>query len=407
MNNALDRREFLAVATATLAGVHGTTAAEPPRKIAALTTVFRPNAHAELIAGRLLDGYNLDGKGERPALQLVSLYTDQRGPDDLSAAQARKHGFRLASSVTDALTLGGKDLAVDGVLLIAEQGTYPRDERGATLYPRRRFFEETVQIFRRSKRVVPVFSDKHLAATWEDAKWVYDASRELGIPFMAGSSVPVVWRKPALDVPRGAPLTEIVALSYSTPDSYGIHALEMVQCLAERRKGGETGVAAVRFVEGPEVWKLGEQGGYDRRLLDAAVVRWGPNAVKGKLEDIEKDPLLFQVEYKDGLKASVFTQGKVGEWTVAWREHGKEHIPSTLFWCQHNRPYGHFGLQLKGIERMFLTGKPTWPVERTLLTTGVLDAVMTSRAKKNIRIETPHLAIAYQPTYTWKEPPLP
>src|SRR5262249_34725803 len=153
-----------------------------------------------------------------------------------------------------------------GVLSIVEQGQYPRSARGQTLYPRRRFFEEIVRVFRRSGRVVPVFSDKHLSPTWEDARWMYDTAREMRIPMMAGSSLPTTWRKPPLDVRAGAPLAELAAVSYASLDSYAIHALEMVQSLAERRHGGETGVAAVRYVEGPEVWKQTEKGLFDRRL---------------------------------------------------------------------------------------------------------------------------------------------
>jgi hypothetical protein len=406
MIHSPSRRDFLVSSLGIMATGTAKAVPAPPRKIAAAVTVFQRNTHAEMIVGRLLEGFNLDGKSARPNLQLVSLYVDQRPEGDLSRGLAKKHGFALAPTIAEALTLGGKQLAVDGVLLVAEQGRYPMNVKGHTLYPRRRFFEETVTVFRRSDRVVPVFSDKHLAASWEDAKWMVDTARELKIPFMAGSSAPVTWRKPPLDTRAGAPLTEMAAITFSTPDSYGIHALEMVQCLAERRQGGETGVAAVRYVEGPMVWKLGDQGRYDRRLLHAALASCETKGqLKGKIEEVEKHPLLFEVEYRDGFKANLFTQNFLGEWTAAWREKGKNDSQATLFWMQDERPVGHFTFFVQAIEQMMRTGKPTWPIERTLLTTGILDALLTSKAKNGARVETPQLAIAYKPTWSWKAPP--
>ena len=47
---------------------------------------------------------------------------------------------------------------------------------------------------------------------------------------------------------------------------------------------------------------------------------------------------------------------------------------------------------------MFLTGKPTYPIERTLLTTGLTAAGVESLWRGQRRLETPHLAIRYQPT---------
>ncbi|HEV3259143.1 MAG TPA: hypothetical protein VG013_19880 [Gemmataceae bacterium] len=404
----INRREFLASAAGFLAA-GSAAAARAPKKIAAAVTVYHHNSHADVIVGRLLEGYNLNGRGDRPNLELVSLYVEQLPKGDLSRGLARKHGFTLAPTIADALTLGGKDLAVDGVILVGEHGQYKVNAKGQTLYPRRRFFEETVKVIRRSHRVVPVFSDKHLSAAWSDAKWMHDTARELRIPLMAGSSIPLTWRKPPLDTPAGGSISDLTAISYHTLDAYGFHALEMVQCLAERRRGGETGVAAVRCVVGPEVWRLGTKGGYDRRLLDTALARREQKGrFQGRIEDAAKEPVLFLVEYRDGLKAAVFTlNNAVGEWAAAWREKGRAAPRATLFWTQEQRPFGHFSFLVKGIERMMLTGKPTWPVQRTLLTTGLLDALLTSKHNKGERVPTPHLAIAYKPAYSWKAPPPP
>ena len=57
-----------------------------------------------------------------------------------------------------------------------------------------------------------------------------------------------------------------------------------------------------------------------------------------------------------------------------------------------------FSPLVNNAEKMYLSGKPTYPVERTLLTTGLTAAGVESLYRKDEKIETPHLAISYQPT---------
>jgi hypothetical protein len=52
-------------------------------------------------------------------------------------------------------------LDVDGVIIIAEHGDYPRNDKGQKRYPRYDFFKEMVKVFESSGRSVPVFNDKH------------------------------------------------------------------------------------------------------------------------------------------------------------------------------------------------------------------------------------------------------
>src|SRR5229473_1200564 len=226
----------------------------PKKKVAAIVTEYRRWSHADVIIGKILEGYNHDG-GPGPNLQLASMYVDQFPANDMSRALARRYSFTIYDSIAAALTLGGKELAVDGVLCIGEHGKYPSNAKGQILYPRRRFFEGVTDVFAKYKKSVPVFNDKHLAATWEDAKWMYDKARELFVPFMAGSSIPVTWRRPPLRLQRNCELVEAVQIGYGPFEGYGFHALDGLQCMAERRKGGETGVKAVQTLQGEEMWK--------------------------------------------------------------------------------------------------------------------------------------------------------
>src|SRR5512147_1082174 len=203
-------------------------------KIAALTTIYHTHSHAQHIVDRFLDGYGWNSAHHRPPMDLVSLFVDQVGSDDLSRERASRHpSMRICASIAEALTLGGGSLAVDGVLLIGEHGRYPQTEKGQMRYPRYEFFQEIVKVFRASGRSVPVFNDKHLSWNWENAKQMYDTARSMGFPFMAGSSLPVTWRIPSVEMPAGAAVREAVCVCYGGVGSYDFHGLETMQCMVE------------------------------------------------------------------------------------------------------------------------------------------------------------------------------
>jgi hypothetical protein len=381
----------------------------PTRRVAAVVTEYRHNSHADVIVSRLLLTDMLDGTGRDSPLRLAALYTDQRPPNDISRLLAASHRFPIKPSIAETLTLGTGKLAVEGVLLVAEHGKYPFSATGNHQYPKRRFWDETVEVFRESGRVVPVFIDKHLSDNWADARHIYDTAREMNIPLMAGSSVPGTWRHPPADVARGARITQVVAFTYGSTDAYGFHALEAVQALAEQREGGETGVRSVRCLGGDAVWEALDRSICDPELFDAALRRV-PGFAEGKPLNRRAvpRPKLMMVEYEDGLRVFLFEMnGAVGSWTAAWRYERDRKIESTLFWTQEARPAAHFTLLLHGIESMMLTGEPAWPVERTLLTSGTLDALLQSHSQGGKEIATPHLRVRYRPTWRWQPPPPP
>ena len=381
--------------------------AEAPKKIAAIVSVYTPDSHADVLVSRCLQSCTLDGKGRMPRLKIASLYTHQVPKNDISRRLAAAHGVPIYDTVAEALTLGTGQLAVDGVMLICEFGDYPLSPTGQIQYPKRPLFDQIVKVMSASGRVVPIFVDKHLADTWEDAKEIYDTAQRMRIPLMAGSSLPVLWRYPPLDIKRDSQLDEIVAVSFHTLDAYGFHALEMVQCLAERRAGGETGIRAVQCLVDEAVWKAGEQGVYDPKLLEAALqrVKWRPYNNPDLRKNVEH-PVLWVIDYEDALRVRVLTLNyAVGQWASAWRYRGQSEVHSTLFWTQETRPYMHFTYLLEGIEQMMLTGQPSWPAERTLLTSGVLDALLISKRDASKRLETPQLRFSYKYATDWRQPP--
>ena len=372
----------------------------PPKKVAALVTEYRKWSHADVILRNLLGGYP---GGKRPNLELASLFTDQVPKGDMSRDLAKKHGFKIAPTIADALTLGTGKLAVEGVLSIGEHGQYPDNEKGQKLYPRRRFFEEITKVFEASGKAVPVFTDKHLAATWDDAKWMYDRARKLYAPLLAGSSIPVTWRKPELVLPKGCEITAAVQIGYGPLEGYTFHALEGLQCMVERRKGGEAGVKAVTCHSGESMWDAFDKSPAHAPLL-AAALKLVPAHANGDIRAISKktkDAATVEVEYRDGLRAFVVVpngwvhEGDGGGFVFAGQRKGQDKPDACQFYLQQPDPFAHFAELTKAIDSMIQTGHAPYPAERTLLTTGVLDAMMTSRFKGGVRVETPHLAVKY------------
>lgn len=399
----------LALIANSLEAAPGKEKSSPEKKprIAAVVTEYRHNSHADVIVSRFFQTSTLDGKGEYPDLELVSLYTDQVPEHDTSRKLAKEGNVPIFETVEETLTLGTGDLAVDGIIFVAEHGQYDRSPTGQIIYPKLRLFKEIEKVFRKTGKVVPVFHDKHIADNWEDAAYINSVIQELKIPYMAGSSLPGLWRRPAYNTKKNQKIKEVVATSYGSLDAYGFHAMEMVQCLIDRRAGGETGVKSVQCLENEAVWKAADEGRFDNELLRAALGRLSKTSVPTD-EELRRNapkPVLFILNFNDGLKVSILTlNSALNEWTVAWRDAEDDSITSTMFWTQEQRPFMHFNILLNDASKMFHSGKPTWNVERTLLVSGALDALLQSKVAGGKVIETPYLDVKYKPHWEWKVP---
>src|SRR5437763_863953 len=312
----VSRRKFLAGLGAAAAILRAQGRPARP-KLAAICTAYFKYSHAQHIVGRFLEGYGWNGTHHHPPMDLVSLYVNQIGKDDLSRERAARFPeMKMYPTIAEALTLGDSKLAVDGVVLVGEHGHYPRNEKGQTKYPRYEFFQQIVKVFRDSGRSVPVFNDKHLSWNWPWAKEMYDTSRQMGFPFMAGSSLPVTWRTPSLEMPAGARIGEAVCVCYGGVDSYDFHGLETIQCMVERRHGGETGVEWVQAYRGDKFWDALREGVWPRPLMDAALCRShtltparpGFNHVfpgDPDMRRLVKDPVAYRYQHADGLKSTM------------------------------------------------------------------------------------------------------
>lgn len=365
-------------------------------KIAALVTEYFRGSHADVCISKMLEGYELYGQQTESRISVASMYLEQVHDADIGVGLAEKHGVPMFQSIGEALAAGGTGVNVDGVVLIGEHGHYYENELGQQLYPRRRFFEAAIAAMVSAGTFVPIFNDKHLDQLFVDSKWMVSTAKRLGVPMLAGSTLPLAWRNPVLDWPLGVDVSDALVIAYGPIERYGIHALEALQCMVERRAGGETGVRSVQCLEGDAVWDAGRDGRWSRMLFDAALatIPTGPDA---QPERDTPNPIAFVIEYKSGLRGTVILLDKFVSSFGFAAQRGNE-IDACEFFLQDYPPHGHFTFLLRQIESMMLSGVAPYPVERTLLTTGILDAAMHSRWKGSIVLETPELDVGYQAT---------
>ncbi len=381
------------------------------KRLAIVTTIWKYLSHAQHMGDRFLVGYPWNGRWHRPAMDVVSLYVDQKPEGDQSELRAGEFGFKVYHSIAEALRCGSGSLAVDGVLSIGEHGNYPTNEKGQILYPRYEFFEQVVDVFKKEGRGVPVFNDKHLSYSFEKASRMVAASKQLGFAMLAGSSLPVTWRLPPVELPLDCTIEEALMVGVGSSDPMDFHALEAMQCMLERRRNGETGVRAVQLIQGPAVWQAGRDGRWSRRLLEAALSRSTSRSGKGledgrpqdltrsgELEELVKDPAAYLIEYNDGLRATLLMiNGAVQDFTFACRVRGLEKIQSTQFLLPVLPNVAYSTCLMNKVEEMIASGAAPYPVERTQLTSGILDKCLESKVQGNKRLDTPQLNVRYRP----------
>jgi hypothetical protein len=415
-NPFLTRRELLGVVgMAGVAGVAGmtpvagsaagavpqTTQARP--RIACLATFWAaPNSHADWIITKLMDGYWWQGAHTPSRIDVASVYIHQLDTSLLGQKICKAKQIPIYQTAGEALTLGGKDLAVDGVVIVGEHGNYPTDLKGHWLLPRWWIYQQVVRVFEQSKRSVPVFNDKHLSYNWDDAKWMFDKSRELRFPLTGGSSIPTYFRNPEIDLAADTPIRNSIVLGGASDEGAIFHSVDVLQAFVERRRGGETGVRSVQSIRGPETWAWVERTPWASKLLDGAARHIELDA-KTLLQSAEGRACI--VDYNDGTKGAVIS-GRGVDWTYAGEIEGQKDptIVSMLGWPGPFSQYHAANGQPHWITEMMVTRKEPFNAERLLLSTGIVNHYMDSNwengryAAVGRRIETPFMDMKYRTT---------
>ncbi len=408
-NPVFTRREMLTMATvAGLTALTGNVAAAFPRtpqarpRIAVLASYWgETRSHADWIVNKLIDGYWWDGAYTPSRVDVASIYLHQHDESQLARKVAAAKGIPVYKSVGEAVMLGGKELAVDGVVIVAEHGQYATDLKGHWLLPRWWIYNQVIRVFEQSKRSVPVFNDKHLSYNWDETKWMFDKSRELNFPLTGGSSIPVYYRKPEIEIDTDTPIKNSVVLGGTADEGAIFHAIDVLQCFVERRRGGETGVKSVQSIRGPETWKWVENNAWAGRLIDSVARSFDikPETMK------QGNTNMCLIEYNDGTKAAVIGARGAG-WTYAGEIQGKSEptIISMLGWPGPFDQYHASNAQPHWITEMMVTKKEPFNAERLLLSSGITNFYMDSNWENGKyspvgrRLETPGLNVKYRST---------
>jgi hypothetical protein len=372
----------------------------PARKrVAMINSIYRFRSHAYHLGRRILFGYDREGFHHQPALKLARMFNDQYPDDDLSRTDGQAYDFEVVETVAQALGDGSareSGLDVDAVLLVVEHGDYKLNEFGQILYPRYELFQQVVDVFKKVGRSVPVFVDKHLSYDHRKAREMVETARRLQFGLMAGSSLPVTWRRPELEFPLESEITEgLVVFGYDRGPSeiYFFHALEALQCMLERRKGGESGVASVTGLQGDAVWKAAADGLWSWELLETALGR-NPSLNPGDVRAIVRNPEALLIHYADGTRGAVLNLiDAVSEFSFA--AHVDDRVFSTWFVLPPPPGAKFFDALMGNIEKLIATGTAPYPIERTLLTSTVLDLGMHS-LKDGKPQQSPVLDIRYR-----------
>ena len=360
----------------------------PKKRIAAITTAYFKYSHADDIITKFIEGY-ADRRAASPAaLRGREPARSSSSPRrDIGRGMAARYGIPLFDSARGgADARAARELAVDGVLLIGEHGDYPHQREGAAALP-------AAPALRGDRRGLPPLGAER-AGLQRQALLLRLGRRRVDVRPVARAGLPddggleragrlaaAAAGVPARASRSTAPWRSASAASRPTGSTRS-------SCSRPSSSGG---AAARRAWRPCNAWKAPRPGTRPRRGAGAPTCspaalrhvpgRQGPGRGVADLRRADPEAVVFLVEYGDGFRAAAYVaRGLVAEFAFAAEVAGRAEPVGT--WCELNKPQrDHFSFLCNHIEVMFRTGRPSYPVERTYLVTGMLAALMDSHAR--------------------------
>jgi len=221
--------------------------------------------------------------------------------------------------------------------------------------------------------------------------------------------VPLGERRPMLEMPAGGAIDTALSMHGGGLESYDFHAFEVLESFIESRRGGESGIAGVQLIAGERFVEYAQSSAWPAELVNIALAAENQAAMERQTRPIattsrphpDVGDHAILIEHVGGLRTILHKHGKSSDrWNfVARLKNDQAPFHTAII----NGPWGNFNLfsaLSHAIAHFFKTSKSPYPVERTLLASGLLDAAMRSHAAGGKVIETPELHFSYE-TSDW------
>ena len=204
-------------------------------------------------------------------------------------------------------------------------------------------------------------------------------------------------------------MKESVCACYGGVDSYDFHGLETAQCMSERRQGGEVGISSVHAVKGAKVWEMMAERPDTQRLLVAALSRSNTLPVENGYptgpvtfdwaRTVFPEPVAYFIDHRDGFRTTMFLLA-IQDFNYA----GLRADTGEVIACQMHLPMpgsgattaDFFNPLVRYIEDMVIENRVPYPVQRTLLTSGMTLAAVESLHRGQIPVATPEMGVRYE-----------